>query len=90
MTTRRQQSRPENGLGKTKLVLVGVLFALAWAALLTRTGYIQLYKGAQYSELASKQTLSTEFERGKRGRILDRDGNLLATSVEEVRLPPPL
>ncbi len=80
MKTRR--TRLETGLGKTKLVLVGVLFALVWAALIARTGYIQIIKGSQYSELASKQTLSTEFERGKRGRIMDRDGSLLATSVE--------
>lgn len=78
----RRRTPPENGLGKVKLILVGVLFALIWAALLTRTAYIQLYKGEQYGALASKQTLSTEFERGRRGRILDRDGNLLATSVE--------
>ncbi|MBU1249402.1 MAG: peptidoglycan synthetase, partial [Proteobacteria bacterium] len=79
---RSKRNRPETGLGKVKLVLVGILFSLIWAALLARTAYIQLYKGEQYSELASKQTLSTEFERGRRGRILDRDGNLLATSVE--------
>lgn len=82
MNRKMQRSRPESGLGKAKLVLVGILFALVWAALLGRTAYIQLYKGAQYSDLASKQTLSTEFERGRRGSILDRDGNLLATSVE--------
>ncbi len=80
MKTKR--TRLETGLGKTKLVLVGVLFALVWGALLARTGYIQIIKGSQYSALAAKQTLSTEFERGKRGRIMDRDGSLLATSVE--------
>jgi cell division protein FtsI (penicillin-binding protein 3) len=78
----RRRTRPEPGLGKVKLILVGVLFALIWTGLLARTAYIQLYKGAQYSELASRQTLATEFERGRRGRIVDRDGNLLATSVE--------
>ncbi|MEF2145576.1 MAG: penicillin-binding transpeptidase domain-containing protein [Desulfovibrionaceae bacterium] len=65
-----------------KLLLAGVLFALAWAALWARTGWIQLYQGPQLERLATKQTLSTEFERGRRGRILARDGELLATSVE--------
>ncbi|WP_022661324.1 penicillin-binding transpeptidase domain-containing protein [Paucidesulfovibrio longus] len=80
MRAKRTHKRP--GPSSTKLVLAGVLFALVWAALWVRTGWIQLYQGPQLERLAAKQTLSTEFERGRRGRILARDGELLATSVE--------
>jgi cell division protein FtsI (penicillin-binding protein 3) len=80
MRAKKPHKRP--GPSSVKLVLAGVLFALIWAGLWVRSGWIQLYKGPQLERLAAKQTLSTEFERGRRGRILARDGELLATSVE--------
>lgn len=47
-----------------------------------RAGYLQLYRGSQLEALASRQSYAAEFERGQRGRILSRDGTVLATSVE--------
>ncbi len=69
-------------ISKTKISLVVILFALVWTALWARAGYIQLYKGPLFKNLASRQNLAAEFERGERGRIFDRNGDLLATSVE--------
>lgn len=67
---------------KNKLLFVMVLFALVWTGLLGRAAYLQLFKGADLSRLASRQHLAAELERGERGSIYDRNGNLLATSVE--------
>ncbi|MBN2140453.1 MAG: peptidoglycan synthetase [Desulfovibrionaceae bacterium] len=71
---------------RTKLVLVVFVFALIWAGLWFRAGWIQIYKGPLLHALASRQNLAAEFERGERGRIFDRRGNLLATSVESKSL----
>ncbi len=59
-----------------------VLFALIWAGLLGRAAWLQLFMGSDLSRLASRQHLAAELERGERGSIYDRNGNLLATSVE--------
>lgn len=59
-----------------------VLFALMWTGLLGRAAWLQLFKGADLSRLALRQHLAAELERGERGSIYDRNGNLLATSVE--------
>ncbi|SKA72366.1 cell division protein FtsI (penicillin-binding protein 3) [Paucidesulfovibrio gracilis DSM 16080] len=80
MRAKREHKRP--GPSGSRLILAGILFALVWAGLWVRAGWIQLYRGPKLEQLAAKQTLSTEFERGRRGRILARDGDLLATSVE--------
>ncbi|CCO22495.1 penicillin-binding transpeptidase domain-containing protein [Maridesulfovibrio hydrothermalis] len=67
---------------RNKLLFVMVLFALVWTALLGRAAWLQLFMGADLSRLASRQHLAAELERGERGSIYDRNGNLLATSVE--------
>ncbi|MBI9109736.1 penicillin-binding transpeptidase domain-containing protein [Maridesulfovibrio ferrireducens] len=67
---------------KNKMLFVMVLFALLWTGLLGRAAWLQLYKGADLSRLALRQHLAAELERGERGSIFDRNGNLLATSVE--------
>ena len=75
----RKQSREYS---RVKLILVMAFFALVWSGLLARAAYIQLWEGPRLSELASRQHLAPEFERGMRGRIYDRKGRVLATSVE--------
>jgi len=67
---------------RTKLLFVMVLFALVWTGLLGRAAWLQLFMGSDLSRLASRQHLAAELERGERGSIFDRNGNLLATSVE--------
>ncbi|MGE4557768.1 MAG: penicillin-binding transpeptidase domain-containing protein [Desulfovibrionaceae bacterium] len=71
----RDSSRP-------KLIAVTVLMGLAWATLWVRAGYLQLVEGERLASMASRQHLAAEFEGGKRGRILDRNGRALAISVE--------
>ncbi|WP_272699310.1 penicillin-binding transpeptidase domain-containing protein [Desulfovibrio sp. Fe33] len=65
-----------------KMGFVMALFSIALAALWVRTGWVQLHEGDALAEQASRQSLAAEYEYGERGRILDRNGEMLATSVE--------
>ena len=67
---------------QAKISAVMILFALILAALWLRAGQVQLLQGGRLNALASRQNLAAEFERGERGRIIERNGHLLATSVE--------
>ncbi len=67
---------------KVKIGLVMGLFALALTGLWARAGWVQLHEGEALLSKASKQSHAAEFEYGERGRIFDRNGQMLATSVE--------
>lgn len=67
---------------KVKIGLVMSLFALALSSLWVRAGWVQLHEGDALLSKASKQSHAAEFEYGERGRIFDRNGQMLATSVE--------
>jgi cell division protein FtsI (penicillin-binding protein 3) len=67
---------------KVKIGLVAALFALAFAGLWVRAGWVQLRMGDALLSQASRQSLAAEFEYGERGRIFDRNGEMLATSVQ--------
>ncbi len=67
---------------KVKIGIIMVLFALALTCLWLRTGWVQLHEGDALLSRASKQSHAAEFEYGERGRIFDRNGQMLATSVE--------
>ncbi|EGB14846.1 Peptidoglycan glycosyltransferase [Pseudodesulfovibrio mercurii] len=65
-----------------KMGFVMALFSIALGALWVRTGWVQLHEGDDLADQASRQSLAAEYEYGERGRILDRNGAMLATSVE--------
>ena len=67
---------------KVKIGLVMALFAVALSGLWVRAGWVQLHEGTALLNKASKQSHAAEFEYGERGRIFDRNGQMLATSVE--------
>ncbi len=75
-------TRSKTDTGKLKLLLVGLFFAAIWLTLWGRAAYVQLYLGPELKKGAEKQSLATGFELGERGRIYDRNGAILATSVE--------
>ena len=79
---RANQTRQRPGPGKAKLVFVAVVFALVWLGLWGRAAHIQLVQGPRLEELAARQNLTSEHLAGQRGKILDRSGQILATSVE--------
>ncbi len=77
-----KQKKKGRDFSRFKLACVAGLFVVLLGALWVRAGYIQLWRGPQLEELASRQSYAAEFERGQRGRILSKDGAVLATSVE--------
>lgn len=79
--TGTNQKRPTD-LSKVKIILVMGFFALSLGALWVRAGWVQLHEGDWLEKRASRQNLAAEFETGERGRIFDRNGAMLATSVE--------
>ena len=77
-----QGSQGRKDHSKVKIGLVAALFALAFVGLWVRTGWVQIHDGSALLSKASRQSLAAEFEYGERGRIFDRNGEMLATSVE--------
>ncbi len=64
---------------------INVLFVIlctVFLALWCRAGYLQLFQGEWLAEKARRQHVTKEFVTGRRGNILDREGNVLARSVE--------
>lgn len=62
--------------------IVAVLFCLVWGALWARAGYIQLWEGPFLAEKARRQHMSAETVSMPRGMIMDRNGQILARSVQ--------
>ncbi len=64
---------------------LGISFLFVWAAmsgLAVRLFYLQVFQGFNYSELSQKRSHIKIKSETFRGTILDRNGNVLATSVE--------
>jgi cell division protein FtsI (penicillin-binding protein 3) len=81
-TTVDRQQKTVRDWSRVKLTCVGVFFLLAWLALWTRAGYLQIVAGPELAEKAVRQHLASEVDQGARGEIYDRGGRLLAKSVE--------
>jgi cell division protein FtsI (penicillin-binding protein 3) len=60
---------------------VGALFALIWGGLWSRAFYLQIIEGPELAAKARRVNTGTELVEGSRGRILDRNGNVLARSL---------
>lgn len=75
----KQAARP---VSKNRLIVCASIFLACWCILWVRAGYIQLYKGQRLAEMARRQQEQSELVRGKRGDILDRNGLVIATSVQ--------
>lgn len=67
---------------KVRLWSVSLVFAGLWVLLWARACQIQIIRGARYAEEAKRAQIATEVATGRRGSILDRNGNVLAKSVE--------
>ena len=61
---------------------VAVCFSLLWGALWVRAYYLQITMGPEYAALAKRQHTTREQVTGVRGHIMDRNGNVLARSVD--------
>ncbi len=75
---------PEAGDDGSRLrikILFGIM-CIVFLGLWFRAGYLQLVQGEWLAAKARRQHETTEVVAGRRGNIMDRDGNVLARSVE--------
>ena len=68
--------------GRVRLAAVAVIFGAVWGLLWFRAWDIQIVQGPMLAEKVSRQQHGTELITGFRGSILDRNGQVLARSVE--------
>lgn len=75
-------NRAERDWVSLRLVAVAVIFGALWAVLWFRAWDLQMVQGEWLAEKVSRQHKGSELITGHRGSILDRNGNVLARSVE--------
>lgn len=68
--------------GRFRLLCVAALFGLMWFGLWGRAFYLQIIEGPELAAKARRAYMGTELVEGARGSILDRNGNVLARSVD--------
>ena len=74
---------------KRRLLLVGLLIAIIFVLLAFRLYYLMVVEGDRYNRMVLSQRQTSylsEVIQSKRGDILDRDGNVLATSIKVYNL----
>ena len=62
-------------------ILLALILILGFGSIITRLFYLQIIKGKEFSDLAVDQQMSDTTVSAKRGPILDRNGNTLASSA---------
>lgn len=89
--TRQKTSRMSGGLasrfgsvdwGRLRVKGVAALFGVIWCMLWARAWYVQVVDGDRLAGMARRQHVAAELVTGQRGSILDRNGQVLARSVE--------
>jgi len=67
---------------KTRLLTVLVAFVLCFLAVLGRVFYLQILKADYYTDKAKSQHERTVTLEPRRGRILDKNGRIMAVSIQ--------
>lgn len=67
---------------KVRINVVVAIFCLLWLGLWARAWYLQMIEGPRLADRARRQHMASELVSGRRGLILDRNGLVLARSVE--------
>lgn len=73
--------KSEQRSGTTRILILSVLFLLFWSGLIVRAAWIQLIPNQRLESLKRRQFETTITVGNRRGAILDRNGNELATSA---------
>lgn len=79
---RRYSSAPARGASSSRVWYALLLFVLVGAVLIVRVGYLAIIAGPSNAEDAIAARTVTVANDAKRGTIYDRNGTVLATSVE--------
>ena len=72
--------RPRISRLRRKLLVASALAVLLLLALLVNLYYVSIVKGPEYAKMAQRQWQSSLSLKAERGKILDRNGNVLAES----------
>jgi cell division protein FtsI (penicillin-binding protein 3) len=80
----RPTSQQIKDYSRMRLVIVGCFFFLVLLALWARAGFLQIVRGPELAQMALRQHVSSEMEHAQRGEITDRNGLVMAKSVEFV------
>ena len=67
---------------RARINVVVIGFCLIWGGLWCRAWYLQMIMGPRLADRANRQHTATELVTGRRGMIFDRNGQVLARSVE--------
>ncbi|MDR2055036.1 MAG: PASTA domain-containing protein [Desulfovibrio sp.] len=68
--------------GRIRINVVVAAFCILWAVLWGRAWYLQMIAGPHLADRARRQHMLSELVSGRRGMIYDRNGHVLASSVE--------
>ena len=68
--------------GRMRINGIVLLFCLFWVVLWGRAWHLQMIRGPQLAAEAGRQHTKSELVTGRRGMIFDRNGQVLARSVE--------
>ncbi|MDR3357826.1 MAG: transpeptidase family protein [Desulfovibrio sp.] len=68
--------------GRIRINVTVAAFCLLWAGLWGRAWYLQMIAGPHLADRARRQHMLSELVSGRRGMIYDRNGQVLASSVE--------
>lgn len=79
---KKNDATPSKDVSAKRIIGVGIFFTLIFLVLGYRAFTLQIIRGPELAEAARRQYITTEYVAGTRGNITDRNGNILARSVD--------